>query len=309
MKRNDFILYLDNGSIVKDVQGPIREAFADDSCKVISVNDNSNSADLFMYYCGISACEPGYSWGPSLREHFLLHYVLEGEGILKVRNREYKLVKNQGFLLFPNELSYYKASTTNPWKYTWVGFHGLNAESYLELAGLTKQTPIFSFTRGELLKNCFFEMVKTFDEYKYGATLRLQSLLYMLFSELIENTRENIIINKNIFSRKYYIRKSIEFIQSNYMKDISISQLASHVGLNRSYLSSLFKQVLNTSPHRYLSQYRINKACELLKDKSFSIEEVANMTGYNDPVVFQKFFKNIMGISPNKYRKRIQNEP
>lgn len=186
-----------------------------------------------------------------------------------------------------------------------MGFHGLNAESYLDLAGLSKENPIFTFTRGDLLKDCFLDMVKSFDGYKYGATLRLQSLLYMFFSELIESSREDIINTKNIYSKNFYIRKAVEYIQNNYMKDISISQLANYIGLNRSYLSSLFKQFLNTSPHKYLSHYRINKACEFLKDKSFSIAEVANMSGYSDPVVFQKFFKNIMGISPNKYRKNF----
>ncbi len=305
MKRNDFTLYLDNGEILKEIPAPIRELYTDDRSKVISVNDNSHSADLFMYYCGISSCREGYSWGPAVREHFLLHYILEGEGILKVGGKEYRLVKNQGFLLCPNELSHYEAGITNPWKYAWVGFHGLNARSYLELAGLSKQNPVFTFTRGELLKNCLLDMVKSFEEYRYGATLRLQALLYMLFSELIENSREDIINNKNVYSKNHYIRKSIEFIQNNYMEDISISQLASHIGLNRSYLSSLFKQFLNTSPRKYLSQYRINKACELLKDSSFSIVEVAGLSGYRDPIVFQKFFKNVMGISPNKYRKKF----
>ncbi len=304
MKRSDFILYLDNGEILKETSAPLRELYIDDRSKIISVNDNSHSAGLYMYYCGISACEEGYSWGPAVREHFLIHYILEGEGIFKVSNKEYKLVKDQGFLLCPNELSLYEASIANPWKYAWVGFHGLNAESYLELAGLSKQNPVFTFTRGELLKNCFLDMVKSFDEYKYGATLRLQALLYMLFSELLENSREGIINLKNLYSKNYYITKAIEFIQNNYMKDIRISQLANHIGLNRSYLSSLFKQFLNTSPYKYLSQYRINKACELLKDISYSIVEVAGMSGYSDPVVFQKFFKNMMGISPNKYRKK-----
>ena len=47
----------------------------------------------------------------------------------------------------------------------------------------------------------------------------------------------------------------------------------------------------------------MNKACELLKNTSYSISEISMMIGYKDPVVFQKFFKNITGMAPSRYRK------
>jgi AraC family transcriptional regulator of arabinose operon len=89
----------------------------------------------------------------------------------------------------------------------------------------------------------------------------------------------------------------------NYMDDLTVASLSDYVGLDRSYLCSIFKKFLNTPPQTYIAKYRINKACELLKNSSCSISEVAMMVGYKDPVVFQKFFKNITGMSPRQYRK------
>jgi len=90
------------------------------------------------------------------------------------------------------------------------------------------------------------------------------------------------------------------------MKHITVRILADYIGLDRSYLTTLFKERLNISPQAYLTHFRMNKACLLLKEKDLSITEVALLSGYKDPVVFQKAFKNALGISPSKYRSQNQ---
>jgi AraC-like DNA-binding protein len=231
----------------------------------------------------------------------VIHYILSGEGTLKIGGKIYNLKENEGFLLSPDEISTYSASIEFPWEYVWVGFHGLNAYNYLKLAGLTKDHPTFQFTRGDQLKNCLLEMVRVNNEYTHSTDLRIQSLLYSLFAELVENAQQNNSFNPQTM-KSQYIRKAIDYIQTNYMNHITVADLADYVGLERSYFTNIFKECLNTSPKIYLTHFRMNKACNLLKDKSFTVSEVALMSGYNDPVVFQKAFKNTTGISPSKYR-------
>ena len=79
--------------------------------------------------------------------------------------------------------------------------------------------------------------------------------------------------------------------------------MADYVCINRSYLYSLFQEALDMSPRQYLSRYRITKAAELLLSTSLSVESIAFSTGYNDPFVFTKAFKNVTGMSPTMYRK------
>lgn len=69
---------------------------------------NKQSLDLFLCYCGIEACQPGYSFGPSVRSHYLIHYILEGEGFYEVNGRRHHLKKHQGFLIIRKRPPIYK---------------------------------------------------------------------------------------------------------------------------------------------------------------------------------------------------------
>ncbi len=303
MKEIDSILLSPTGDILEKTVSPWQQTYTDDTMKVIHVTDSAKSPDLYMRYCGMSQCEPGHSFGPAMRDHFVIHYIFHGSGTLTIGQKKYHLGAGQGFLLCPNVVSHYKADNNDPWEYAWVGFHGLNAATYLSQAALDADNAVFTYTRGDTLKRCLTEMVNAYDNYKYGTNLRLQSLLYLLLSELIESASENSP-KERLPVQHRYIQKAVSYIQMNYMEDeLTVANLADYVGLDRSYLCSLFKKYLSTSPQTYIAKYRINRACELLKKTSYSIGEITHMVGYKDPVVFQKFFKNITGISPSRYRK------
>ncbi|MCR5033568.1 MAG: AraC family transcriptional regulator [Lachnospiraceae bacterium] len=303
MKDIDSILLSPTGDILEITETPWQQTYTDDTMKVIHIMDSGKSPDLYMRYCGMSACEPGHSFGPAMRDHYVIHYIFRGTGTLQIGENEYRLGAGQGFLLCPNVVSHYKADLEDPWEYAWVGFHGLNASTYLSQAGLDADHAVFTYERGDTLKNCLVDMVNAYDTYKYGTNLKLQSLLYLLLSELIEDASEKSPGSRLPVQHRY-IQKAVSYIQMNYMQeDLTVSFLADYVGLDRSYLCALFKKYLSTSPQNYISRYRINRACELLEQTSYPIGEIAHMIGYKDPVVFQKFFKNITGVSPRGYRK------
>lgn len=295
--------FAEDGKVIGETNSFLKEIYIDDTMKVFHNNNNTNSPELYMYYCGISACQPGHIWGPAMREHYVIHYILSGEGTLKVRDNVYHLTEKDGFLLCPHDISTYTASKENPWEYIWIGFHGLNAFHYLQRAQLTRESPVFHFTRGSQIKDCLLELMKINNEYAHSTDLRIQSLLNLFFAELMDNAPQN---NSSVThtAKDQYVRKAINYIQINYMNHITVSILADYIGLNRSYLTTLFKECLNVPPQAYITRFRMNKACMLLKDKTITITEVTTMSGYNDPVVFQKAFKNTLGISPSKYRNQ-----
>lgn len=295
--------YTEDGQTIGEINSFLKEIYIDDTMKVFHSNDNTSSPELYMYYCGISACPPGHIWGPAMREHYVIHYILSGEGTLRLRDHVYQLREKDGFLLSPNDISTYEASNENPWEYVWIGFHGLNALQYLQRAHLTRENPVFHFTKGSQLKDCLLELVKINNEYAYSTDLRIQSLLNRFFAELIDNSPHNNAVVAHT-AKDQYVRKAIDYIQTNYMNHITVGILAEYISLDRSYLTTLFKECLNVTPQAYISRFRLNKACTLLKDTTATIAEVAIMTGYQDPVVFQKAFKSMMGISPARYRKQ-----
>jgi AraC-type DNA-binding domain-containing proteins len=261
------------------------------------------SVDLFLCYCGMENCTPGYSYGPAIRPQYLIHYIIDGEGSYTVNNKTYKLKKNQGFLICPNVLTYYEADKDNPWTYMWVGFNGVKAQTYLSYANLTEENLIFEYSKDDSLRNHISEMLKL-KERDHSNELKLEGLLYFFMSTLAE-TQKNITNPKSYKSTELYLEKSIEFIENNYSNNVKINDIASYIGINRSYLTNIFKKNINASPQEFLVNYKIDKACELLNNPDLPIKVIAASVGYTDPLTFSKIFKKVTGVNPKSYREKI----
>ena len=139
-----------------------------------------NSVDLFLCYCGFEKCQPGYGFGPAVRAEYLIHYILEGEGTYHVNGKTYHLVKNQGFLILPDKITYYEADQNHPWQYIWIGINGVKASHYLNYANLNENNLIFNFEDGSRLKDYVFQMLEL-DCYTHANELKLQALIYQFF--------------------------------------------------------------------------------------------------------------------------------
>ena len=96
-----------------------------------------------------------------------------------------------------------------------------------------------------------------------------------------------------------------EYVESNYMYDISMQEAAIAMGYSDAYFSKLFKQYFNQNFTAYLTEYRIKKAKQLLSETNESIKDISKMVGYTDSNYFAKIFKRIVGEIPSKYREDI----
>lgn len=264
------------------------------------VNSKRDNIDLVLYTCGKETCKPRHSYGPAVRDHFLIHYIIDGEGSYYVDGKTYKLTKNQAFVIFPNVLTYYEADESTPWYYNWVGFSGFKAENYLKQANISRNNPIFTYKRGDLIEKYVDEMIQ-YQTPTEENELKLHGLLFLYLSELVGNADKHTISENS--QKDIYIKKCIEYIEKNFSHNISVTNLAEYIGLNRSYLSSIFKSYLNMSPQEFLIKYRMDKATEFMSTPSLSISEISRSVGYEDPLAFSKIFKKIKGSSPKEYRE------
>ncbi|MCR5507603.1 MAG: response regulator [Lachnospiraceae bacterium] len=97
----------------------------------------------------------------------------------------------------------------------------------------------------------------------------------------------------------------ISDIREHYTEDISLTSLAAKYNISMGHLSNMIKEHLQVNFSDYIASLRIQRAKELLRDDSISIQEIAEIVGYNDYFYFTKVFKKVEGISPSKYRKLI----
>ncbi|ACL75607.1 response regulator transcription factor [Ruminiclostridium cellulolyticum] len=115
----------------------------------------------------------------------------------------------------------------------------------------------------------------------------------------------DIIFQLQTDEQKKRADNAVDFVQSfineHLSEDLSLVRLAEQVYLNPSYLSRLYKQVTNTNLSDFIDNARIERAKELLKKEKVKINEVAKAVGYETAASFTRFFKKLMGCSPQEY--------
>lgn len=103
------------------------------------------------------------------------------------------------------------------------------------------------------------------------------------------------------------IKRTINYIQNHYDKDLTLEKLAKEVHLNPSYLSHIFKQETGSNFTDYLTKVRLKKAAELLKNSKANITTIADQVGYQNANYFSQVFKKEFELPPTKYRKENSN--
>lgn len=100
------------------------------------------------------------------------------------------------------------------------------------------------------------------------------------------------------------IFKITAYVKNNYMKKITLDDIADNVYLSRTYISRIFREEMKVTLTKYINKIRIDKSKQLLLDSSLTLADVANLTGFDDQSYYSKTFRSITGMSPGKYREK-----
>ncbi len=261
------------------------------------------NGSLFVNCCGISRTEPLHSFGPAIKPHYVIHFVLSGKGRFSIGSKEYFLEEGVGFIIPPDKLTFYQADEKDPWTYVWVGFNGSIADELVKSMGLSVDTPVFKSDKSKEFTRAVMDMMEH-NVLGVANDLRRSGQLYMFLSLIAESA--HIEERGEMDKADYYVRRAVEFILSNYCNPIKVTDIADYVCINRSYLYTLFKNSMGMPPQRFLTTFRITKAAELLQMTELPVESIALSCGYSDPLVFTKSFKQMKDMSPSAYRKEMQ---
>ena len=173
----------------------------------------------------------------------------------------------------------------------------------LKAMGLSLSSPVFCSDKEQELSRAVMDMMEH-NRVGIANDLRRNGQLHLFLSLIAESAR---VEERGETDRAgHYVRRAVEFILNNYCNPIKITDVASYVCINRSYLYTLFRGAMGMSPQQFLTSFRINKAAELLQVTSLPVESIALSCGYLDPLVFTKSFKQMKQMSPSAYRKEMQ---
>lgn len=261
--------------------------------------------DLYLSTCGIQNCVGNHSFGPGERATYILHFISDGKGIFQCHGKTYHLSRGDVFLVKPDTEVYYQADENTPWSYMWVGFNGIKAAGYLAAVGLEGETVTCKCENTPLIFSYIQQMIIC-RHLTLANELKREAALLQIFAVLMEEYKDTLPKQERYdYPYQIYVGQAIDYIQRNFRSNIKINDLASYIGVDRSYLSGIFKSVTSLSPQEYLLRYRMEQAEHLLQNKAYKVGDVAELVGYHDQLAFSKMFRRYKGLSPTEYREQI----
>jgi len=136
---------------------------------------------------------------------------------------------------------------------------------------------------------------------------------HMLQLETVSNIKQwiksviwtaiDLLDGKRKSMRTAAVEKVISYVKSNYKDNISLEKIAKEIYYTPNYLGNAFKQETNQNFSRYLMEYRIRQAAQLLLDRNVKILDASLSVGYKNMSSFIKNFKSVFGVTPSEYRK------
>lgn len=260
---------------------------------------------LSVYNTGLQRCESAYAWGPGVRDHYLIHYVTAGRGTYTMQGNTFEVVEGDMFLAWPNEMIIYKADAQEPWSYCWVGFGGVDARALVKQTDFTRMSPVMHVEDEETPRLLLMDIYESRGGRPFEIT-RMTGKLYAFLAWLMELAK--VETHRRQQAGLEHVQRACDYIANNYTTAITIQDIARGVGVCRSLLNRAFQQHMEISPVQYLTRYRMNQACQLLKRTDMAIKAVAFSVGYEDPLYFSRRFREVVGCPPREYAEREAEE-
>ena len=154
---------------------------------------------------------------------------------------------------------------------------------------------------------------KVYTEYGYSNNQRMLNAvrqlgrcrskqeLMVLISSAVDDVRQITATKQDVSA---VVNKVKTQIRSRYYEDISLDFLADEVGFAPSYLSYVFKKETGENIIKFLTDYRMEKAKQLLDEGTLKIVQIAKQCGYDNQSYFNRLFKNAYGMTPKQYREK-----
>ncbi|UJF16176.1 AraC family transcriptional regulator [Jeotgalibaca sp. MA1X17-3] len=139
----------------------------------------------------------------------------------------------------------------------------------------------------------------------------IQITLAYLLLQLFNASKEDIVfLHEEKSEKTQYAQQIAAFLQQNFHKKIKLKHLSKELNLSTSYMSHLFKEETGYTVMQYLMNYRLIQAKTILEVSynSKTIKECAHECGFESDAHFNRFFKAHVGMSPDKFRKKISKE-
>lgn len=250
---------------------------------------------------------PGYSFKGERHNFFELTYVDTGTLYTEVDGTPYKLDEKELIIYGPGQL-HSQHTDDQAVSYVTIMFNMENTSPNLPKNWYSVLTNrVFPYNKK------IYTLIKTLVQESSTGAVYTDSLMHCLLTETIIRLLQGIytiptaqpssVVRHNY--QEELFDQVLAYIESKVYEPLTVADICRQFSLSRSTLQHLFKNMVNQSPKKYISDMKLEKSCQMLRENKYTISEISLKLGYSSIHYFSNAFNQKYGIPPSEYAKRI----
>lgn len=280
--------------------------------KYLPLNQNLLSWGFYVYDSGFAVIPRGAAYPPQqhpedhyfhwergrILPNYTLLYITAGEGEVETAAAGAQAIRaGELLVVHPGQWHRYRPNRRTGWEEHWVEFSGDFAQRMMKNRIFSIERPILRPGHDEVVRRLYAEILEAIRHSQYGYEYWIAALTAQLIARLICITQ-----SEDLVSLSGSIQQAQQLIVSHSDEPVDLANLAKKVNMSYSLFRKRFKQYTGLSPHQFLIQVRLKKACQMLISSNLSVGEIAQALGFESVPYFFRIFKSKVGSTPSDYR-------
>ncbi|WP_083681935.1 AraC family transcriptional regulator [Paenibacillus sp. FSL A5-0031] len=230
---------------------------------------------------------------------YLFQYTVSGFGQFRLGDETHDLYAGNAFLVeIPGDHHYCLPQSSDHWTFYFVLFRQQHMQAlWSELLHAVGATPTFGPVSAVVrsLQHLYAEARSNRIQNSYQAS----SLIYRLMMELLQSST---LQQQEKMNWPQQIKQATTYMEAEFHRLQSLDDVAAAAGLSKYYFTRMFTKTTGMSPMDFVTKLRIEKAVQLLRSSSLTVEEIAHTVGYSSGSYFSKVFRSRVGFPPADFR-------
>ncbi len=249
-------------------------------------------------FVSVETRSPNIKWMNLTPDKFFLVYIADGSGFFESEYIDRRQIyAGTMFFGFPGQNCSYGPRSQTGWTEYWIEFDGSQVRNLRSNNIISAQAPIIVPGRDDGLVGIFHNIIAILKSrllYRhYLSSLGLQLLARGL--SLASSSAEHGNVDD------FVVNRAMAYLNENFDREIDYEQLALDLDIAYNRFRSVFKKQTGLPLHQYLLKVRMDRARELLRLRQYTIKEIADKVGFEDPLYFSRLFKKLVGVAPSEF--------
>jgi len=245
-----------------------------------------------------------------------ISYIISGSGKFYVNGKEYEVKEGDFFINCVGEQHSIKASKHDNLRYFYIGF-SIDSDMISDNPDLIRMFEFFSthheqpicHSKYDITASLMSRLINEFYNDGELSQLIIENLLKQIIMDVyrsyVKSNNKLIKFPRKEESAESVLYKVINYIDNHVFDIVRIGEIAREIGYSPSYISHLFREKTGITTQHYLINKKIEKSIEMMHEGERHITKIASLLNYETLQSFSRAFKNVTGISPSEYIKRI----